>query len=232
MSEVPWDDLQQESKKFLTKNNKINYRSLEPSREMFLEKIRTYIPWVESLSMALWCISGRKIEMPSCEFCGSPAYFVQSEKAYRTYCLNCKDKYIAKKREETMIEKYGVSNASNLESRKEVMKRVNGIRKEKFASGELQSWTKGKTKESDERIQKMASVMSQTKKEQFASGEIKAWNKGLTKDTDERVAKYSESMREAWKDREPSEAQKEVTKRFIEAGSNHMSVNAEEYLTI
>lgn len=227
MSEVPWNELQQESKKFLTKNNKINYRIPEASREMFVEKIRTYIPWVESLSMALWCISGRKIEIPSCEFCGSQALFISSEKVFRTYCLDCKDKYITKKREETMIEKYGVSNASNLESRKEVMRKVNDIRKEKFASGELQSWMKGKTKESDERIQKMALAISQTKREQFASGELEVWNKGLTKDTDERVSKYSESMRESWKDREPSEAQKEVTKRFIEAGSNHIRTSEE-----
>ncbi|NCB03746.1 MAG: hypothetical protein EOM67_16565, partial [Spirochaetia bacterium] len=93
MSEIPWDELQQESKKFLTKNNKINYRSPEASREMFVEKIRTYIPWIENLSMALWCITERKTELPFCEFCGNKALFVSSEKTFRTYCLNCKDKY-------------------------------------------------------------------------------------------------------------------------------------------
>lgn len=89
MNEIPWNELQQESKKFLTKNNKINYRIPEASREMFVEKIRTYIPWVESLSTALWCISGRKIEIPSCEFCGSQALFISSKKVFRTYCLIC-----------------------------------------------------------------------------------------------------------------------------------------------
>ena len=222
MNEIPWNELQQESKKFLTKNNKINYRIPEASREMFVEKIRVYIPWIESLSMALWCITERKTEMPSCEFCGNKALFVSSEKIFRTYCLDCKNKYIANKREKTMIEKYGVSNASGLDSRKEVMERVNSIRKEKFASGELQSWTKGKTKESDERIKKMAESMSQTKREKFESGELEVWNKGRTKENDERVAKYSDSMKRSWKGRKQTEAQKEVTKRFIESGANHI----------
>lgn len=149
------------------------------------------------------------MEQKLCKYCGAPSHYSKKYKRFQPYCLECKNTYIKEKREKTMKEKYGVSNASHLESRKEVMKRVNKIRKEKFAKGELQTWTKGLTKESDPRIASLAKKGSETKKKRFAKGELEVWNKGLTKETDERLASLSESLKKSWEERELSDLQKE-----------------------
>lgn len=93
-----------------------------------------------------------------------------------------------------MLEKYGVKNPSELPSRKEVMKRINADRKKKFASGELEPWMKGKTKENDPRVREIAEKISRVKKQKFASGELVPWNKGLTKETNEIVKSIGEKV--------------------------------------
>lgn len=57
-------------------------------------------------------------------------------------------------------------------------------RKEAIDSGEITIWSKGLTKETDDRL----AAFSETQKEKFASGEQRPWSEGLTKETDRRVA--------------------------------------------
>lgn len=52
------------------------------------------------------------------------------------------------------------------------------------------SWSKGLTKNTDERLMKM----SNTTKERYKNGELHVWSEGLTKDTDERVKHQSDTM--------------------------------------
>lgn len=161
-----------------------------------------------------------------CKYCGSPAFFSKKIKGYRSYCLECKNRHIKEQREKTMLEKYEVPNPSYLDSRKEVMERVNAIRREKFAKGELQVWAKGRTKETCEIIAQAAKKGSKTQKDRYASG-VKVWNKGLTKETDSRLQGLSESLKESWVGREMTEAQKEVFKKFSEAGATRERTSEE-----
>ena len=225
--DIPWKELEKEANTHLTKAGKINRRSPDAHREAFVDKVREYIPWVQTIPETLWCITERQIEQPLCKYCGKPAYFKTSKRTFRDYCVDCTSRAIREKREATMIEKYGVPNASNLDSRQEVMDRVNKTRKERFASGEIQSWMKGKTKESDPRLKALFEQVSETKKAQFASGELEVWNKGKTKETDERLQQLADSMKASWIGREQSEAQKEVTKQFIEAGVTRVRTQEE-----
>ena len=74
----------------------------------------------------------------------------------------------------------------------------------------LTPWSKGLTKETDERLAKVASKMSDIKKGQVPWNKgltkdiderIVGWNKGLTKETDERLAKTSIKISESTKGR-------------------------------
>jgi len=49
-------------------------------------------------------------------------------------------------------------------------------------------WSRGLTKENDDRIMCMAKAISVGRKKSFDEGKIKIWSKGLTKNTDERLA--------------------------------------------
>lgn len=225
--DIPWKELEKEVKNHLTKNGKINRRSPEDYRMSFINKVKKYIPWIKNISEIIWCVTERKIEQPLCKYCGKPAFFKISEQTFRNYCIDCTSKAIQEKREKTLFKKYGVKNAGKLESHQEVMKKTNQTRKERFASGEIQSWMKGKTKENDPKLKALFDQISKTKKRQYSSGELEAWNKGSTKETDERIQKQSNSMKESWINREQSEEQKEVTKKFIKAGIERVRTQEE-----
>lgn len=54
------------------------------------------------------------------------------------------------------------------------------------------TWIKGLTKETDERVKKMAKKQSETMKTQYKRGKRVVWSEGLTKETDERIKLSSE----------------------------------------
>lgn len=103
-------------------------------------------------------------------------------------------------------------------------------RKRAFEEGKLSIWSKGRTKDDDERLRKMSDhlregystgvfvpwhrglteetdervrVKSDSLRRRFAEGEIKAWHAGRTKEDDPRIAKF-------WQDRDPKEEYKDV----------------------
>lgn len=71
-------------------------------------------------------------------------------------------------------------------------------RKEKLKGRE--SWSKGLTKETDDRIAKRSMNISQGWQERISSGEHRQWNKGLTKETDKRVARNVVAAQRAYDD--------------------------------
>lgn len=62
-------------------------------------------------------------------------------------------------------------------------KSISESRKAAFADGKIRSWSKGKSKETDERL----SRLSKRHKERYASGELVPWAKGLSKESDQRI---------------------------------------------
>lgn len=62
-----------------------------------------------------------------------------------------------------------------------------------------ESWSKGLTKETDERVRKRGESTSIGRKSSFEAGDIKAWNKGLTKKTDKRIADAGENLKSMFK---------------------------------
>ena len=64
--------------------------------------------------------------------------------------------------------------------------------REGYKSGRIEVWSKGKTKETDERLARAGIKRSKTLKKGFRSGRLKVWSKGLTKETDGRLTAYSE----------------------------------------
>lgn len=68
-----------------------------------------------------------------------------------------------------------------------------------YASGKAVAWSKGLTKETDERVAIRAGAIALGRKKAFDEGRIKIWNKGLTKETDERIAKISEKNKSDFK---------------------------------
>ena len=55
-------------------------------------------------------------------------------------------------------------------------------------------WSKGLSKETDDKIAKRALATSIGRKNAFVKGEINIWNKGLTKEIDNRIAKSAENL--------------------------------------
>ena len=60
-------------------------------------------------------------------------------------------------------------------------------------------WSKGLTKETDERIMRTATAISVGRKKSFDEGKITIWSKGLTKETDERLAEKTTKQIEGFK---------------------------------
>ena len=58
------------------------------------------------------------------------------------------------------------------------------------------SWSKGKTKETDERLAASGPKKSESLKQAYASGSITPWSKGRSKETDERLANFSEKLKQ------------------------------------
>jgi hypothetical protein len=81
-------------------------------------------------------------------------------------------------------------------------------------------WSKGLTKETDERIAVMAIATSIGRKAAFDSGELTAWSKGLTKETDERLAAYSDRQKERFANGELVPWMKGLSKHMDERVKN------------
>ena len=79
---------------------------------------------------------------------------------------------------------------------KEEANRIRKSRQEKL-SGKV-GWSRGLTKDSDERLAKAAGKRSKTVKQQFSEGSRQSWNKGLTKETDDRVRKNAAAVADAY----------------------------------
>ena len=58
-----------------------------------------------------------------------------------------------------------------------------------------ESWAKGLSKETDERVKLRGESTSRGRKAAFGSGDLKIWSKGLTKETDERVAAAASNLK-------------------------------------
>jgi GNAT superfamily N-acetyltransferase len=56
-------------------------------------------------------------------------------------------------------------------------------------------WSKGLTKETDDRIKQRAEATSRGRKDKFVQGSIKIWNKGLSVETDKRIAEFRENLK-------------------------------------
>lgn len=63
-----------------------------------------------------------------------------------------------------------------------------------------ESWSKGLTKSTDERVAARAEATSKGRKAAFERGDIAAWSKGLTKETDERVADAAVWLKKMYED--------------------------------
>ncbi len=59
----------------------------------------------------------------------------------------------------------------------------------------LEGWSKGLTKDTDERVRVRASRTSEGRKKAFDEGRITVWSTGLTKENDERLAAYSDKLK-------------------------------------
>lgn len=79
-----------------------------------------------------------------------------------------------------------------------------------------ESWSKGLTKETDERVAERAIRTSIGRKEAFEKGTIAAWSKGLTKETDERVAAHANNLKGLYESGEISPWAKGLTKESDE----------------
>jgi hypothetical protein len=73
---------------------------------------------------------------------------------------------------------------------------ISDKRKEKLMGRE--GWSRGLTKETDERIKKRSAKISKTRLEMSARGELPTWSKGLTKETDERLKKHANNLTEGY----------------------------------
>lgn len=61
-------------------------------------------------------------------------------------------------------------------------------------------WSKGLTKENDERIAQRAKATAAGRKQAIDEGKIKIWSKGLTKENDERIANAAKSLKMGFKE--------------------------------
>ncbi len=77
-------------------------------------------------------------------------------------------------------------------------KEVSDKRKKSLKGQE--GWSKGLTKETDERIRLRGEATSISRKKAFKEGSITLWSKGLTKETDERLARLAKKQAEKFAD--------------------------------
>lgn len=72
-------------------------------------------------------------------------------------------------------------------------------------------WSRGLTKETDERVRQRGIATSIGRKRAFDSGSLTAWSKGLTKETDERVAELANKAKQAFANGDRSQWHKGLT---------------------
>lgn len=219
--------LEEKAKQFYTKNHNITKKVSSEVTNQFISEVKSIAPWISSLEDALYVVSNSDKKEPKCKFCGTRAFYSKKVNSYKNYCINCKGKAIKEKREKTMIEKYGVTNPGKLDNREEINRKISETKKKKYAKGETKSWIKGHTKETDERVKLASEKSREGWKKSYNEGKILIWNKGLTRNSDERLEKLSKKLVKSWEGREQSEAQKEITKKFIEIGSSRIHTKEE-----
>jgi hypothetical protein len=153
-----------------------------------------------------------KLPTCACNLCGETPKFIGWNHGFSKYvsghngriysALSAEEaKRISDKRSKSLKGHVGWSSGLTKENcdalAKAAISRSNTMRT-KFQSGEITSWSKGLTKETDARI----ATFSATLKEKFQSGEITQWSKGLTKDSDERVMKMSMKIAQIHRNKE------------------------------
>lgn len=80
---------------------------------------------------------------------------------------------------------------------KKIIEKRKKTLKSRIESGDVVPWSKGLTKETDERVRLRAAKSSESIKRSFENGRVQ-WSKGLTKETDDRVLRRSLSLKKKY----------------------------------
>lgn len=80
-----------------------------------------------------------------------------------------------------------------VENEEAKIKRIDAL-KESFASGKSVGWSKGLTKETDDRVLERGKKSSIARKKALDEGTISIWSKGLTKETDDRLLRHAQNL--------------------------------------
>lgn len=198
-------ELKQKCKNLLDRYKEV-YGNLTPCDRYFHGKARFYkddIPdlileileespfvdlGVESLTQNIYLIMNDYTDVAKCKHCGSKEITFRSHnRGYDKFCS-----YDCAYQDKDRIEKVREANIGR------------------------ESWCRGLTKETDERLTKSIKKQSETKKRKYASGELVVWSKGLTKETDERLAIAGKNMSKRWAERGITDKQLEHTLSLAE----------------
>ena len=130
---------------FYDKNNQIKFRSrknlnikdlnnildiLNSEYLEFHDFLRNFPQNHWAASEILYCIIHNMNEPHKCPDCGKYTHFINRNKGYYTYCARCSAIKSRPKLEQTMLERYGVNNAMQLQEFAEKCKRSNEARSE------------------------------------------------------------------------------------------------------
>jgi hypothetical protein len=99
-------------------------------------------------------------------------------------------------------------------------------------------WSKGLTKETDERIKKNSISISEGRQKAFDEGRLSIWSKGLTKETDERIKKNAEKFAQRfvsgdlvpWAKGLSKETDERIAKMAIKVALSHKNTNLRNHL--
>jgi very-short-patch-repair endonuclease/membrane-bound inhibitor of C-type lysozyme len=119
---------------------------------------------------SLWLISQGLSQIPLCACgCGKPLLWQGWHVGYASFLQG---------------------HNANTETPEARLTRLNALR-QSYASGKSHGWSKGLTKENDDRIKLRAEQTSKGRKAALAAGTIQIWSKGKTKEEDQRLLAYS-----------------------------------------
>ena len=152
----------------------------------------------------LWCMKNN-VEPTTCACgCGSQTQWINWKKGYNRFIIG-HNANIYSSYDEDEANRLATTRGSNWRGKESHWKgktketddavRLRAIatsksRRQAFKENRIRIWSKGKTKDTDERLCKLA----KKQKERFASGELQPWTKGLTKANDSRVARMAHKV--------------------------------------
>ncbi len=94
----------------------------------------------------------------------------------------------------------------------------------------LRSWSYGLTNETDERVKKTSEKMGKTIKEQFSSGKRISWQKGYTKETHPSLKKLSETRRNTPMTQKQFESYTRIANEFRNGKCSKIEIKIQEKL--